>query len=111
MPERFGSSRLTRMTVKLLAGTSRTSSVCMLSTPRLTPLTLPVRRPPATMHDRAVFVEADPAAEEQIELFVLADREEAGVWKKKERFSGKRRLNRDRLICSVSTSTWAKSVL
>ena len=113
-PERLGSSRLTRSTEKLLPGAQPTSSVCMLSRPTLMPPTLPLRRAPRDdRHERAVLVEADaPAEETDRSSSSLADREQPRVLEEERAASpGKRRLNRVRLICCVSTSTCAKSVL
>ena len=79
--DRFGRSRLTRATLKLVLGTmSLKSAVCMFSRPMLN---LPgLARDAAAAQDRdrlAVVADADAAAEEQIDFTGIADAEEAGV--------------------------------
>ena len=90
MFDRFGRSRRTRATEKLLAGAiPPTVSVCMLRNPTLTASdTLPDNRPPQDRNLATTSTDSDPAAEEQLGrgsaltcLPSVADREGTGVLK------------------------------
>ena len=80
MPERFGSSRLTRITEKLFAG--HVERVVRLHVQDADVEAVDLAGQTAARHDwneQTVLVQADAAAEEQIELIALADRKEPGV--------------------------------
>jgi hypothetical protein len=99
MPERFGSSRLRRITEKLFPGRERTLSVCMFSAPTLNPLTLPLRRPPpriGTISPRS----SRPMRrlKNRSTSSPLPTRNSPSSRERTAAFSGKRRLNRVRLI-------------
>ena len=65
----------------------------MLSSPTLTPLALPVSRAPPWIGTQvAVVVDADGAAEEQIDFAGLADGEEAAVLEEERPLLGKQQV-------------------
>ena len=110
--DRFGSSLLTRNTEKLLPGRSPTSAVCMFSAPTFRPPALPLSRPPPMIGTSSPFSSSPirrlKNRSSSCPLPMVNSSEFS--WKN-GRFSGNRRLKRVRLICCVSTSTCAKSVL
>ena len=79
--ERFGSSRETRTTAKLLAGACVSPvRVCMSRRPTLKPPSLPDRRaPPAIGTTSPGGPDPDPAREEEVHLSRRAEREQARV--------------------------------
>ena len=117
-----GRSRLTRATVKLLPGKrsgwssrtfkSATSSVCMLSRPRLYLPALPDRRPPPLI---AICSPDGPMPIRRLKNRSISPGlptvKNPAFSRKNGRFSGKNRSNRSRLTCWSSISTCAKSVL
>ena len=120
MLERLGRSRRRRATEKLLAvfTVSPTCSVCMFRNPTvIESVTLPdIRAPPmigicapSWMPMRRLKNSSVCPRFRPLDWFAT---EKAPAFSRKNgRFSGKKRLNRSRLICCWSTSTCAKSVL
>ena len=80
MPDRLGSSRLTRNTEKLLPGCERDVVGLHVQHADVEAAGLAAQAGARLdRHQRAVVIEADAPAEEQIELLPFADREQSGV--------------------------------
>ena len=92
-PERLGSSRLTRSTEKLFAGRATRVAGLHVQHADVDAVDLAAQAAAAPdRHEQSVLVEADAAAEEQIELVALADREQAGVLQEERPLLGKAQI-------------------
>ena len=92
-PERLGSSRLTRNTEKLFPGRSTCIAGLHVQHADIDAVHLAAQAAAALdRHEQSVLVQADAAAEEQIELVALPDREQTGVLQEERPLLGKSQI-------------------